>query len=525
MQKNPTRLWITAIALGWLFDFLFWGRSFGLNFLLYTLLCLIGGFGLLSFEGVRASRGALALLPLILFFAGATFVRAEPLTVVLSVLLVLFLVLVLAVTYAGGRWFRYSLVDYLQRFLNLVGSALARPISFSAEVRRARAEAGDQPGRPNAWPVVRGLLIALPIVAIFAALLSSADLVFGQQLGAFISLFNIQNLPEYIWRLIYILILAYLLAGVLLHAATQSRDEKLLGEDRPLLAPFLGFTESCIVLGAVSVLFLAFVLVQFRYFFGGQANINLLGYTYSEYARRGFGELVAVAFFSLFMILGFSTITRRSTESQRRVFSILNIVIVALVMVMLVSAYQRLHLYELAYGFSRLRTYTHVVLVWIGLLLLAVAVLEALRRERAFACAALLAALGFGASLALLNVDGFIAQQNIARALDHPQDLDVNYLGGLSADAVPALAQGYRSASTPRALQDALGAALVCFRARHPIQVRDWGSSQLSTVQADALLASLKSQLASYGLPASAQGDVLGPTGAKYPCPVYSPSD
>ena len=54
---------------------------------------------------------------------------------------------------------------------------------------------------------------------------------------------------------------------------------------------FLGFTEAAVVLGAVVVLFALFVVIQFQYFFGGQTNIGVQGYTYSEYARRGFGEL------------------------------------------------------------------------------------------------------------------------------------------------------------------------------------------------------------------------------------------
>ncbi len=120
------------------------------------------------------------------------------------------------------------------------------------------------------------------------------------------------------------------------------------------------------------------MVIQVRYFFGGQANISVAGFTYSEYARRGFGELIFVAFFSLLMILGLGAVTRRESLAQQRVFSGLSAAIVVLVMVMLVSAYERLLLYETAYGFSRLRTYTHVALVWIGILLAAVVVLEIL---------------------------------------------------------------------------------------------------------------------------------------------------
>ena len=135
------------------------------------------------------------------------------------------------------------------------------------------------------WPVLRGIVIALPVIAIFASLLSSADPIFANRFKDFIDLFRIDNLPEYIFRLAYILILAYLLAGTFLHAAQKS-EEKV--EEKTWVSPFLGFTESTIVLGSVVLLFIAFVVIQFQYFFGGQANISIEGYTYSEYAVKGF---------------------------------------------------------------------------------------------------------------------------------------------------------------------------------------------------------------------------------------------
>jgi hypothetical protein len=50
--------------------------------------------------------------------------------------------------------------------------------------------------------------------------------------------------------------------------------------------PFtLGMIESAMVLGGVNLMFGLFVVIQFAYFFGGQANLASM--TYAEYARRG----------------------------------------------------------------------------------------------------------------------------------------------------------------------------------------------------------------------------------------------
>ena len=124
---------------------------------------------------------------------------------------------------------------------------------------------------------------------------------------------------------------------------------------------------------------------------------------------------------------------------------------------MLVSAFQRLVLYEAAYGFSRLRAYTHVFLIWLGVLLVVVLALEILRRERLFALVTLLASLGFAVSLTLLNVDGFIVRQNVARSAGGSA-LDVPYLASLSSDAVPALVSAYQDPALQAAAREAAGA-------------------------------------------------------------------
>lgn len=520
MKSNPNRLWLAAIFLGWAFDFLFWKHAPGINFAIYVVLCLGSGFFLLTREKYSPARNTFLLLIPILFFATITFLRAEPMTSVLAHVLTLFLMALLALTYLGGRWPWYSLPDYIAGAFRLMGSMLALPLSHSVEARRERMERGEQPRR-SFWPVLRGLLLALPILAIFASLLAAADAVFADRLDQFIEIFRLEKLPEYIFRGAYILFGAYLLAGVLLHAALKSRDEKLTGEDKPTVPPFLGFIETSIVLGSVLVLFAIFVVIQFQYFFGGQVNIYVDGFTYSEYARRGFGELVAVAFFSLLMILGLGAVTRRESESQRRAFSGLSVGIVALVLVMLVSAYQRLVLYEAAYGFSGLRTYTHVFLFWLAALLVAVVVLEILRRERFFAFAALIASIGFAASLPLLNVDGFIVRQNLQRAVDG-EELDVSYLADLSADATPALAAALRSPTLPGSVKEGVGAALACIARDRSQGEADsaWQSFHLSRWNEAAILKSLEKDLEHYRVD-DLDGwghTVTAPAGKEYQC-------
>lgn len=520
MKQHSRLVWLAVLVLGWLLDFLFWKQAPGINFAIYAGLCLVGGFALLRLDGARIAPRTSWLVPFIVLLAVTTFIRAEPLTLFVAVALTLLLMAVLATSFRGGRWLEYNVGDYALGLLRLAWSAVTKPFAFRAPAgSKSAAQTSTGSG---VWPILRGILLALPVLILFAALLGSADLVFRRQLDDLMRLLSIERLPEYMFRLVYIVMAAFALLGVFLHAAMDSGDERLLGRERPLPARFLGFTEASIVLGGVAVLFLAFVIVQFRYFFGGQANINLEGFTYSEYARRGYGELLAVAVLSLVMILGLGAITRRETRPRQIWFSALGVVIVLLVGVMLVSAYMRLALYEAAYGFSRLRTYVHVSLIWLGLLLAAVVVLELLRREHQFAPVALIGAIGFALTLSLLNVDAFIVRQNVDRALRGEQ-LDVPHLASLSTDSVPPLVELFKSSSIPEEIHQALGAALACRGASQLARLpTDWRSFTVSRWRSEQSLASIAGQLTAYHvLKEDWRLRVTVPQGTSYDCYAY----
>ncbi len=492
-----------SLAIAWAFDFLFWQKQPGISFAIFILLCLGAGLLLAKIEGKRPAAASLVFILPLIFFAVMSFVRAEPFTLAFSYLLALGFMSLLAMTFLGGRWALYSLPDYALGFLKLAGSAMAGVIQYREKSSPENSAETAALARPSGWkqafPVVRGLVMAAPVVTFFAVLLASADPIFSRRLTDFFNLLNLENLPETLWRLCYILVIAYGLAGVYLYALLRSRDERLVGLEKPWLPPFLGFTEAAIVLASVSLLFAAFVAIQFQYFFGGHANISLEGFTYSEYARRGFGELLAVALFSLMLLLGLNTAARRQTTGQRRVFSTLAAALVALVLIILDSAFQRLLLYEQAYGFTRLRTVTHVFMVWLGMLLVLTLILELSRHVRVFPAAVLLCALGFGVSLNLANVDSLIVRQNVGRARAG-QAFDSAYLMGLSTDAVPTLVSLYRDQTLPEAIRLGLGASLACQAAqvKDEIQRLPWQSFTFSRSQASHSLQSLGSSLPDY---------------------------
>src|SRR2546423_1610091 len=105
----------------------------------------------------------------------------------------------------------------------------------------------------------------------------------------------------------------------------------------------LGTTEVAVILGLMNLLFLSFVIVQVPYLFGGMELVqNTPDFKLAEYARRGFGELVAVSALVLPTLLVGQWLIRKKNPFAQKLFRVLAGVQIALLFVIMASAVQRL---------------------------------------------------------------------------------------------------------------------------------------------------------------------------------------
>ncbi|MCJ7625697.1 MAG: DUF4173 domain-containing protein [Anaerolineaceae bacterium] len=502
MIRFPWRFTIVALGVAWAVDFLFWKKTIGISFLIWILLLLIGSIILSKSE--KKLLSPINIIPALaaLVFAAISFIRTDPFTQVINLLFSMGAIFVLASSFSTGHWVYYRLVDYLTSGFHGFISAFARPVELGSSAPSEEIEVSKEFSWKTLFrhtvPVLRGLFLALPVVIVLGALLASADPIFSDRLDDILKIFDLSKLGEYIFRMFYILILAYIFAGLYLFAIHPKRKLEKPDPTQPWMKTFLGWTEAAIILVCVDLLFALFVGIQFKYFFGGNANITAAGYTFSEYARRGFGELVVVAVLSLLLYLALGTITRQEKRTAQRGFSVLSIALIGMVLVMLVSAFQRVILYENAYGFTRLRTYPHIFMVWLGILLAITVVFEIMHNRGRFALALLISSFGFCMTLGIINVDQLIVQQNITRTRNG-EEIDGDYIRELSDDSVPALIEAYNNPNLNQDVKDTLGADLACRAviAENGTK-RPWQSFHLSNFRTQRLLHDHRAEWSSY---------------------------
>lgn len=247
----------------------------------------------------------------------------------------------------------------------------------------------------------------------------------------------------------------------------------------------LGTVETVIILGLVDLLFLSFVIVQVPYLFGGMDLVqNTPDFKLAEYARRGFGELVAVSALVLPMLLLSHWLLRKDGSKVEWLYKILAGIHIVLLFVVMASAVQRLVLLtgELGYGLTTFRFYPMVFMTWLAVVFLWFAFTIFRGARNHFAWGALWSAIVILGATNLMNPDRFIVRTNLA-LMEQGRDFDAHYNASLSDDAIPELIGSFDKLS-PEGAQSALWQLRwrACVKASDT-DIRSWNLSRRTAAE------------------------------------------
>jgi len=189
----------------------------------------------------------------------------------------------------------------------------------------------------------------------------------------------------------------------------------------------------------VDAMFVVFLVAQATVVFGGHDYLQrTTGLTYADYVHQGFGQLTVATALTLVVVWAAARKASRTTSSDRTALRASLGLLCVLTLVVVASALYRMHVYQEAYGFTRLRLLVDVFEGWLGLVVLGVLVagarLQGAWLPRATVLTGSVALLG----LAVVNPDAWIARHNVER-FETTGKVDWQYLATLSADAVPVL--------------------------------------------------------------------------------------
>ena len=462
-----------AILLGIAAERLLWYGPIGVGWVLWIALL-----GVCAVMLVRQARFAwqreTALVAAVA--VGAATIPAVRASDTLHALSLLVLVTVASVPLLRARSLRFGATPVLAQLLGLPTVAAHAALGVIPLFARDVGP-GFFPARLRRLPLVgaaRGVLMAVPPLLVFGALFASADPLFERYVREVMKVVN----EEVLGRVFFALVFGWIAAGLL---------RSLLPSRSPLSAlppvPTVPAGDVAVALGAVTLLFTAFVLVQARWLFDSADALQATtGLTVADYARRGFFELVAAAALTLPMLLAADSVARPESAAVRRTLRFLSGTLVVLVLVVIASALERMALYTERFGLTELRLYATAFMAWLGVVFAWFVVTTLRGRRRRFTAGPVAAGVVAVLTLAVLNPDALIARVNLDRARDGAP-VDTAYLTRLSADAAPELLRHVES----------LPATARCDLARsvlrhHAGRSPDWRAANRSIVRARALI-------------------------------------
>lgn len=419
-----------SLVLSLLFDLLFFEKTPGISFVIYIAAIAGGLFALAHSLKRPLPKSALWLLLPLGFFAAMVAVRASPLLIFLDIFASLLLLLLIARVSFRDNLKGFKLLDYAKIPL--------LPLKFFAPLLQTFATffalRSTVKNHSLTIQITRGILLAIPALVIFLALFTSADLVFQKYVT---DAFDLQFDSATIARAVVISLVTLGFTGAYAYIFRQQSEQSVGAISATTTPARIGKVEVSILLGSVAALFLLFIVVQLAYLFGGQSNISGQGFTYAEYARKGFFELLLVALVAFAMLWVADKTAAKSKLGHSLGFRVLSSVLIAQVLLIMASAFKRLYLYEQVFGFTTLRLYSHVFVMFLAVIfvLLLIKILKN-QNENRFAFPAFMTTIAFLASMNLLNPDAFIARQNLDRFYQTGK-LDSHHMAGLSEDALP----------------------------------------------------------------------------------------
>jgi hypothetical protein len=371
------------------------------------------------------------MIPVVLIFSAAFVWRDSETLLLLNFLAICVSIAIGAYRLRSGSIGVFSLTESFVAGCFLITNVLAGFLLMLIKHLHWKKISDERQKTLGAW--VRGTLLAVPPLILFVALFSSADAAFEGLLHR-----AIEWLPENLFSHLFLIAIFLWISGGILHQLFLSKDWNLQ-RAADVSSISIGSIEVTVLLGWIDLLFLIFVAIQIRYFFGGAALVETSAtITYAEYARRGFFELVAVSALVLPLLLAAHWLIRNETGTSSRKFALFAGLMILLLFVIMASAWLRMRLYQEQYGLTEPRFYTTA---FMGLLasLFVWFCLSVMRGKRIhFASGAIFIGLFWILVLNVINPDKRIVGANTFLLLESRR-FDASYAASLSADSVPAL--------------------------------------------------------------------------------------
>ncbi|MFS1512953.1 DUF4173 domain-containing protein [Chengkuizengella sp. SCS-71B] len=437
LQKSDLKLLAACFLLAVLFEQSFFHGTVGISYIIFVVAFYWLYYWRFRKFPLSNHRLGFLLLICIWLLALSYLLYSNPFFYAMNAIIIPCLIIIHIVLISSQSKIQW----YQWRFVSLIFKSIVESFSYLSQFFKARKTSiysKVEKGHIQIFKkIVLGLLISFPVLVIVISLLSSADQKFSSLISSLPNFMIGVPVGEWIGRAIIIIIYTFIVFGFIGSLRNSDKviesntvESKLVTLDGIIIATFLILLD---------VVYLLFVSVQFQYFFSDSLHA---GYTYSEYARRGFFELLLVSLINLSVLSGVLAFTKVDSKKMKRLIQILLTILIISSGIMLVSAFLRLNLYEEYYGYTFFRVLPHSFTIFLGIVFtytLTKVWIDRLTLRHFYFISALI----YYTFLNVMNVDQFVVNENMKR-YEETGVMDVHFMSQ-SDPGIIALIELYES--------------------------------------------------------------------------------
>ncbi len=350
-------IFICGIIFSILQSILFWEKEPGISVLLFVSSFIIGLIYLMyKHKKVENKKALIFAIPIILLSA-TYFMYHNTFFQTINVIMIVFLTMIMCI-YATRM--HVKIQEFLIKTIELLAGSFESISDVIDSLKNKFKKKEDIENEKSAKlkQGVKSFVYAIPVILIVFILLMSADSVFANIFegifGEFQNIFMAENFVMFCLRLCIIMIFFFIFSGFFVNLLKKDTMFNSESEEKITEIHVEKMTIN-MILTILNIFYLIFSIIQFTSLF---SNMNTNNLDYATYARQGFFQLMIISFINIVMII-LAKVNKGDTSNYTKAMSILTLLFTV---VILLSAFFRMNLYEKAYGYTYLRLFVYYIL-------------------------------------------------------------------------------------------------------------------------------------------------------------------
>ena len=417
-------IFICGIIFSILLSILFWEKETGISVLLFVSSFIIGLIYLMyKHKKVENKKALIFAIPIILLSA-TYFMYHNTLFQTINVLVIVLLMMIMCI-YATRM--HVKIQEFLIKTIELLAGSFESISDVIDSLKNKFKKKEDIENEKSAKlkQGVKSFIYAIPVILVVFILLMSADSVFANIfegiLGEFQKIFMAENFVIFCLRLCIIIIFFFIFSGFFVNLLKKDTMFNSESEEKITEIHVEKMTIN-MILTILNIFYLIFSIIQFTSLF---SNMNTNDLDYATYARQGFFQLMMISFINIVMII-LAKVNKGDTSNYTKGMSILTLLFT---IVILLSAFFRMNLYEKAYGYTYLRLFVYYILATEFILILPIGLWILDKKIDILKWTIGIVTLMY-LILNFSNIESTIAKRNVDRYFENQEEneIDLEYL-------------------------------------------------------------------------------------------------